>query len=95
MVAYLIAGINRISDPETFAGYQSRSVPSFEAYGGKLIAGAPSERLEGDWQPMVNIIVEFPNMETLREWYNSDVYRELIPIRQGAADVDITIVDGT
>jgi uncharacterized protein (DUF1330 family) len=34
-------------------------------------------------------------METLKEWYNSDVYRALIPIRQGSADVDITIVDGT
>lgn len=94
MAAYLIAGINRISDQETFADYQRRATPTIEPFGGKVIAGAASERIEGDWQPMVNLIIAFPNMAALREWYDCEAYRALRPVRQGSAAVDIVFVEG-
>lgn len=94
MAAYLIAGINRVSDQETFADYQRRATPTIEPYGGKVIAGAASEPVEGDWQPMVNLIIEFPTMSALKDWYDGDAYRVLRPMRQGSADVDIVAVEG-
>ncbi len=95
MAAYLIATIHEITDTERFAEYRRHVGATITEYGGKYVTGHhPVERLEGDWQPFGITVVEFESAERIREWYNSDRYRELIRVREGAGRVDIFIVEG-
>jgi uncharacterized protein (DUF1330 family) len=94
MAAYVIADIT-ILDPDVYEGYR-RQVPAvIEKYGGRyLVRGGASEAFEGDWQPSRLIVLEFPDMDALQRWYQSDDYQALLRIRQSAARSNIIAVQG-
>lgn len=39
------------------------------------------------------MVIEFPDQETLQNWYRSEAYQSLIPIRDRSADVAIISYD--
>jgi uncharacterized protein (DUF1330 family) len=51
--------------------------------------------LEGGWEPLRVVIIEFADSAAARRWYESDDYQPLIPIRQGASTTDMLVVEGT
>jgi uncharacterized protein (DUF1330 family) len=34
-------------------------------------------------------VIRFPNIEALNNWFNSDDYQALIPVREQAANIDL------
>ena len=40
------------------------------------------------------IILEFPDMDALRQWYGSDDYQVLLKLRQSAARTNLVAVEG-
>ena len=69
--AYVIVDMN-VTDPEKYKGYVALAGPSVEAGGGRFIVrGGATEVLEGDRQPNRTVILEFPDMDAARSWYNS------------------------
>ena len=55
------------------------------AHGGRyLVRGGATEVLEGDVQPLRQVILEFPDMAQLKAFYNSPAYQLLVAVRQGA-----------
>jgi uncharacterized protein (DUF1330 family) len=94
MPAYLITEIE-VTDPAGYEQYRARVGQSLQAYGAKfLVRGGDIEVLEGDWQPKRIVMCEFESLAKAREWYNSDLYRELKQIRQGNASMKIIAVEG-
>jgi uncharacterized protein (DUF1330 family) len=66
-----------------------------EAAGGRFVVrGGPIEVLEGDWDPLRVVVMEFADREAARRWYDSPAYREAMPLRQGASTTGIVVVDG-
>ncbi len=94
MAAYLIGSVNSVSDQGRTEEYGNRVVATVEPYGGKYLARGPGERIEGKWEPMMAVIIEFPSMDALKEWYDSAAYRELRELRKGAVDVDLLFING-
>jgi uncharacterized protein (DUF1330 family) len=95
MAAYFIVSVKSVSDPDTFyKEYGSRFAPTLAGYDAKVLAASPGESIEGGWQRLNIVVIEFPDMDTLKRWYHSDAYQEIIPLRQRSADVDILFVDG-
>jgi uncharacterized protein (DUF1330 family) len=94
MPAYLIADIE-VHDQDLYAEYR-RQVPSLiQQYGGRFIVRAGAhEVLEGDWQPKRVVVIEFPDMATLKSWYTSPEYAKLIALRQRASGGSIIAVEG-
>ena len=92
MAAYLIAETRNVRDPELMKKYVELAVADTEAAGGKVVAMAPAERLEGDWEPERLVVVEFESMAALKAWYDAPSYQKLIPMRQQAADSKLVIV---
>lgn len=94
MAAYVLADIT-ILDPSIYEDYR-RQVPAvIEKYGGRyLVRGGASEVFEGDWPPNRVIVLEFPDMDALRRWYQSDDYQALLRIRQRAARSNLIAVEG-
>jgi uncharacterized protein (DUF1330 family) len=91
--AYYI-GQHVISDRAAFDIYLAKTLPFIEKHGGRyLTKGGTHEMLEGD-KPSRVVIVEFPNKEAARAWYNDPGYQPLIPDRHAVAKSTMTLIDG-
>lgn len=89
MTAFFIA-TSRILDVEKYKQYGSKAGPTFAEYGGKLVTkGKTQEALDGKADYDVVAVVSFPDMEKLNEWYHSDAYQQLIPLRNQAAQMTL------
>ena len=94
MAAYVLADIT-ILDPDVYEDYRRQVGAVIEKYGGRyLVRGGASEVFEGGWRPNRLIVLEFPDMDALRRWYQSDDYQALLRIRQSAARSNIVAVQG-
>ena len=94
MAAYLIAQIS-IHDLDTFKKYQAEVPATIERHGGKyLVRGGDVTTKEGDWTPDRIVVLKFPDMATLKKWYDSEDYQEIIKYRTDAADGDMIFVEG-
>lgn len=91
MSALMIATI-AVKDPEKFQMYLSETQKVAAPYGAKLLMrGKVDQVLTGQ---AVNhglvVAVEFPSLEKIEEWNASDSYRQLVPLREEAADIIMT-----
>ena len=94
MTAYLIALVD-VSDPEAYGEYTKRSSAAVGKYGGRFVArGGRSVTLEGEEAPGRVVVVEFPTVERIVEFYNSPEYVEAMAFRKGAAKAQIIAVEG-
>jgi uncharacterized protein (DUF1330 family) len=95
MPAYVIADVE-IHDVDTYRREYSAGVPAtIAAHGGRfLVRGGAVERLEGDWNPGRFVVIEFPDADAARGWYESEEYRRLREVRWRNADSRILLVDG-
>ena len=92
MSAYLIGHIT-IKNPDKWKiyveGVQQSLIP-FEAE--VVFRGKRASVLAGDHPHQHTVVIKFPDQPTLQQWYRSDPYRALIPVRE-AADVVIISYD--
>ena len=66
---------------------------TFRPYGGKwLVLDAQVEVLEGAWPGSV-VLMEFPDMDTARKWYDSPEYQAILRLRTDNAVSDLVLVD--
>ena len=94
MTAYLIAD-TKITDPQRYEEYKQQVKPLIERFGGSYaVRGGRHDVLEGDWEPTRLVVLEFPDMASLRAWYDSPEYAPLKVLRQGAADGRLIAVEG-
>jgi uncharacterized protein (DUF1330 family) len=92
--AYVIVDID-VTDPQRYAAYRELAGPAVEAAGGRyLVRGGTTEVLEGDRVPHRMVILEFPDMDAARAWYDSPAYREARAVRDGAAVGSFIAVEG-
>ena len=93
--AYCFFDILEITDSATFQEYARRIGPTVERFGGRyLIRGGKMERLEGDWQPLRPVVIEFPSLDQAKQWHESADYQELIALRSGVAKERMDVPSG-
>ncbi len=94
MAAYVISEVE-IMDPVFVETYRSIAQATIAQYGGRyIVRGAVVATMEGS-PPVGNIvIVEFPDMQRAREWYNSPEYSETLKVRATALRRRLMFVDG-
>jgi uncharacterized protein (DUF1330 family) len=94
MPAYVIVETD-VSDPERYERYKAASPGAVAAGGGRFVArGGELAVLEGDWHPARLVVLEFPDLDAARRWYDSDVYQEAKRLREGAASLRMVAVEG-
>lgn len=95
MPAYLIADMKSVSDPEKLKQYHAGTPDTIAAHGGRFIVrGGAAETIEGDWTPGRMVVIEFPDMDALKGWWNSPEYDALKPLRHTASESDLIFVEG-
>jgi uncharacterized protein (DUF1330 family) len=93
MPALVIVEIE-IEDSIAYEAYKKLTPATIEAFGGRFVVrGASTLSLEGDWNPQRLVVLEFPDVHTAKEWWNSDAYSEAKGIRQKAAHTKMLVVE--
>ena len=94
MPAYIIVETD-VHDPEQYERYKAASPGAVAAGGGRFVArGGELAVLEGDWHPSRLVILEFPDLETAKRFYESEVYQDAKKLRDGAANLRMVAVEG-
>ena len=72
-----------------------RAADAIQKYGGRYLARLGEVQvLEGSWKPNMIVIVEFPNLERARAWYNSPEYALALEMHDKALSRNLILVDG-
>jgi uncharacterized protein (DUF1330 family) len=92
--AYIIVETD-IHDPEQYELYKQASPSAVATGGGRFIArGGELAVLEGDWRPKRLVLLEFPDLESAKQFYGSPEYQEAKRLREGAAGFNMVAVEG-
>jgi uncharacterized protein (DUF1330 family) len=94
MPAYLLVD-STVTDPERYERYKQLAPLAIAKFGGRyLVRGGEATRLEGDWQPNRIVVLEFPDAQTARRFYESPEYSAARAERAGAANMNMVLVEG-
>jgi uncharacterized protein (DUF1330 family) len=94
MPAYIIVEI-AIRDAARYERYKHLAPPSIAKYGGTYLSrGGATTALEGTWAPPRFVILEFPDADTARRWWDSPEYAEAKALRQSCAETKMLLVEG-
>jgi uncharacterized protein (DUF1330 family) len=82
--AYYVGNVQEVKDAEAYKAYAGKVSGTLVPFGGKFIVrGAEPVILDASRKPPGYIVViQFPNMKSLRDWWNSPVYSSIRPIRE-------------
>ncbi|MEU9115799.1 DUF1330 domain-containing protein [Streptomyces sp. NPDC048483] len=96
MTAYVIVDAE-VLDEERARAYRALAEPSIALHGGRyLVQGTVPEAAEGSWPSpsRVMTVVEFPDMDRLKEWYTSREYKQAKAARRTAIELRLLFVEG-
>jgi uncharacterized protein (DUF1330 family) len=95
MTAYLINHLripNGVPSSEALT-YLEEVEATFTPYNGKwLVLDAQVEVQEGSWPGSV-VLMEFPDMESAKQWYNSSEYQNIVHLRTDNTISDLILVE--
>ena len=94
MAAYIVFIKEREHDAAIMAEYGAKAGPSLGGHPARpLAAYGAIETLEGP-EAKGCVLIEFPDAEAARAWYNSDAYQEARKLRFAGADYRVFITAG-
>ncbi|WP_036554952.1 DUF1330 domain-containing protein [Nocardioides insulae] len=92
--AYAVAYLRDVEFGEAIAEYLRRIDATLAPYGGRfLVHGGRLEPLEGQWDGDL-VILEFPDGEAARAWYDSPGYQDILALRTEHSRSMTTLVEG-
>ena len=90
MSAYLVGHIS-VKNNELWQQYVTGVRESLSSFESRIIfRGQLVSVLAGEHEHDLVVVIEFPDLPTLNDWYYSEKYQSLIPLRDKAANVVIT-----
>ncbi|GAA3391175.1 DUF1330 domain-containing protein [Cryptosporangium minutisporangium] len=94
MPAYALAHLYELSNHPDVFEYIERIQSTLDPHGGRFVVhGVMPEVAEGEW-PGTVVIIEFPDLEKARAWYQSPAYQEILPMRTDHIPGAAILVDG-
>ena len=95
MPAYVIADVRAVRDQDALIEYRRRNTDAVADHGGRFVVrGGEAEVLEGAWDTVRMVVIEFPDAAAARAWWESEEYEAIKPLRRGASDTNIILVEG-
>lgn len=82
MPAYFLVDVREIKDTARMEEYKAKVASVVEKFGGRyVVIGGPFEVVEGSYQPVFPVMIQFPTIEDARRWYDSAEYADLKRLR--------------
>ena len=94
MSGYVIANID-VKKPEAYKEYVSKVKTIVEKFGGEYLVRAGEDKvIDGVWKYSRTVVIKFPTYEKALEWYNSEEYKPVKPIRLENTVTNAIIIKG-
>lgn len=94
MFGYAIFNIN-IKNSEAYKEYIDKVFPVVKKFGGEYLVRAGEYKvMEGKWKHSRTVVIKFPTYEKALEWYNSNEYKPIKPIRLANSEANGIIIQG-
>jgi uncharacterized protein (DUF1330 family) len=94
VAAYVITDLE-VLDIAHYLAYQQALRPLLEQAGARyLVRGGSFRVYEGDYQPRQLVVIEFPSLEAIDEFYDSAAYQALESQRRACSSARIIAVNG-
>ena len=95
MAVYYITHRTSVGDPKVMKIYSSKVNGTFKRFGGrKIVRTSEIEVIEGNWNPDRMTIIEFPDIKSLKAWYDSSEYADLKEMRHSVMSSNAIVVKG-
>ena len=91
MKAYWIT-LCQVTDDEGYGEYIKLAGPAIEKFGGKFLAGGKQKKFEGESYDRT-VVVEFDSLETAKNAYESDDYKEALKFSSKSANRHVVVVE--
>lgn len=93
MSAYCLFQNLKITDPSKMEEYVEKVKPITELFGGEyVIMGGNTELKEGQWSPVLPVLIKFSDMNAANAWYNSKEYAPLKALRESAGEFSAVFI---
>jgi uncharacterized protein (DUF1330 family) len=80
MTALIIVDLTP-TDTEMLTNYSTKAAETLIPFGGEFLAKGAIELLHGESEFQTKVVIQFPDKDSAVNWYQSDAYQEIIPIR--------------
>ena len=83
-LAYYVGNVQEVKDPEGYKAYTAKVADTLTPFGGKFIVRAADPVIvdASKKPPGYIVIIQFPSMKALHDWWDSPVYSGIRPIRE-------------
>lgn len=93
MSALIIAHV-KPKNPEKLLAYAEAAGRTLERFGGRILhRGTYATALLGAAEPHGLGVMQFPDTDAARQWFASDAYQAIAPLRDEAAEMTFVIYD--
>ncbi|MGY8527384.1 DUF1330 domain-containing protein [Paracidovorax citrulli] len=94
MTAYAIARLTDVNVGPAIRQYLERIDDTLAPFEGRfIIHGGPRTTMEGNWHEDL-IVIRFPTLSHARNWYASDAYQAILPLRTENSLGDVILMEG-
>ena len=84
MSVFLVISTSEVVDQQRYQKYVELARPIVESYGGEYLLQSDKVIAAKDWQTKKIVIIRFDSKEQLDHCFQSDEYKEIIPLREGS-----------
>jgi len=83
-----------VKNMDKFKTYSELAAPTLKEFGAEIMfKGKVTAVLTGEHQHKMSAVMKFPDNKSIKDWYDSESYQTLIPLRDSAASVVFISVD--
>lgn len=94
MTAYAVGYFDEVEMGPEIAAYLEAIDATLAPFGGRfLVHGGDKTVLEGEW-PGDLVVISFPDMKAARDWYESQAYARILPLRLNRAKGAVILTEG-
>lgn len=94
MTAFALAHLRTPQLNDDIFEYLEKIQATLDPYEGRFRVHGPAPQvIEGEW-PGTVVIIEFPDVDRARAWYDSPAYQEILPLRLRHIEGAAIIVEG-
>ena len=79
---------------EKIAKFREMAGPVISEYGGKILVVNPTPEVREGPDSGIAVVIEFENIETARNFYESEKYTEAKAVREEGSEADLILVEG-
>ena len=91
MSAFVIVDLTPLKEQKLHE-YSAAAAATVDRYDGEFLARGPIEPLNGGEHRRLKAIIRFPNRDAALNWYASEEYQALIPLRDQGMDAVFHLV---